>query len=112
MVPVHFSVGTYSDFVDHDVVPMQACALLLGRPWQYDKDTTHYGHSNKYSFIHKDKKVSLIPMSLEEILKIDDLDRARRERKEIEMSDIHKTGSESHQPKLREKKKKVKRKER
>ena len=28
---VHFSIGTYSDFVDCDVVPMQACSLLLGR---------------------------------------------------------------------------------
>jgi hypothetical protein len=28
---VHFTIGTYSDFVDCDVVPMQACYLLLGR---------------------------------------------------------------------------------
>jgi hypothetical protein len=34
---VHFTIGTYSDFVDCDVVPMQACSLLLGRPWQYDR---------------------------------------------------------------------------
>jgi hypothetical protein len=29
---VHFSLGSYSKFVDCDVVPMQACSLLLGRP--------------------------------------------------------------------------------
>jgi len=27
---VHFSLGPYSDFADCDVVPMQACSLLLG----------------------------------------------------------------------------------
>ena len=30
---VHFSIGSYHDYVDFDVVPMQACSLLLGRPW-------------------------------------------------------------------------------
>ena len=36
-VRVHFSISTYADYVDCDVVPMQACSLLLGRPWQFDK---------------------------------------------------------------------------
>jgi hypothetical protein len=108
-IHVHFSIGSYADFVDCDVVPMHACSLLLGRPWQYDKNTTHHGRSNKYSFVHKDKKVSLIPMSPEEIIK-DDLDRAVHERKQREVSSIHKTGSDNHQPKLRERKKRVKRK--
>jgi hypothetical protein len=67
--------------LDCDVVPMQACSLLLGRLWQYDKNTTHHGRSSKYSFIHKDKKVSLILTSPEEIIK-DDLDRVVHERKE------------------------------
>jgi hypothetical protein len=50
---VPFSIGVYSDFVDCDVVPMQACSLLLGRPWEYDNDATHHGRSNKYTFMHK-----------------------------------------------------------
>jgi hypothetical protein len=29
---VHFSIGTYHDCADCDVVPMQACSLLLGHP--------------------------------------------------------------------------------
>ncbi|PUZ45978.1 hypothetical protein GQ55_7G007600 [Panicum hallii var. hallii] len=29
---VHFSLGPYSDFADCDVVPIEACSLLLGRP--------------------------------------------------------------------------------
>jgi hypothetical protein len=29
---VYFSIGTYHDYADCDVVPMQTCSLLLGRP--------------------------------------------------------------------------------
>jgi hypothetical protein len=29
---VHFSIGAYHDYADCDVVPMQACSLLLGHP--------------------------------------------------------------------------------
>jgi hypothetical protein len=29
---VSFSIGAYANFVDCDVVPMQACSLLLGDP--------------------------------------------------------------------------------
>jgi len=49
---VKFSVGNYMDTVDCDVIPMNACHLLLGRPWQFDVDATHGGRSNHYSFVH------------------------------------------------------------
>ena len=29
---VSFSIGSYADSIDCDVVPIQACSLLLGRP--------------------------------------------------------------------------------
>jgi hypothetical protein len=45
---VKFLVGNYTDIVDCDVVPMNACHLLLGRPWQFDLDATHKGRSNCY----------------------------------------------------------------
>jgi hypothetical protein len=50
---VFFSIGAYADFVDCDVVPMQACSLLLGHPWEHDNDATHHVRSNKYTFMHK-----------------------------------------------------------
>jgi hypothetical protein len=50
-VCVPFSIGAYSDYVDCDVVPMEACSLLLGRPWQYDIDSLHHGRSNHYSHV-------------------------------------------------------------
>jgi hypothetical protein len=31
-VRVHFFIAAYDDYVECDVVPMQACTLLLGRP--------------------------------------------------------------------------------
>jgi hypothetical protein len=36
--------------------------LLLGRPWQFDLDATHGGHSNSYSFMHKRIQHVLKPM--------------------------------------------------
>jgi len=46
---VHFSLGPYSDFADCDVVPMQACSLLLGRTWEFDNDVVHHGRNNTYT---------------------------------------------------------------
>jgi hypothetical protein len=74
---VHFTIGTYSVFVDCDVVPMQARSLLLGRPWQFDRESVHNGKTNQYSLINDGKRIGLKPMTLEQILK-DDLARACR----------------------------------
>ncbi|KAL4318030.1 hypothetical protein GQ457_18G009690 [Hibiscus cannabinus] len=40
-------MGNYCDDIWCDVVPMQAAHLLLGRPWQYDRDVTHHGKLNR-----------------------------------------------------------------
>nr|AAP44593.1 putative gag-pol polyprotein [Oryza sativa Japonica Group] len=61
-VRVAFSIGSYVDKVDCDVVPMNACHLLLGRPWQFDLHATHEGRTNHYSFIHRGVKHVLKPM--------------------------------------------------
>jgi hypothetical protein len=47
---------------------MQACHILLGRPWQFDKDFMHHGRLNQYSFLHHDKKIVLHSMSPEAIM--------------------------------------------
>ena len=54
-----FSIGRYEDELLCDVVPMQATHIILGRPWQYDKKVTYDGRTNKYSFLHRDRKVTL-----------------------------------------------------
>jgi len=65
---VSFSIGSYSDSVDCDVVPMQTCSLLLGRPWEHDNNATHHGISNKYTFVHKGKEYTLLPLTPTEIV--------------------------------------------
>jgi hypothetical protein len=47
---------------------MQACHILLGRPWQFDSDSMHHGRLNQYSFLHHDKKIVLHPMSPKAIM--------------------------------------------
>jgi hypothetical protein len=43
---VDFKIGPYEDKVWCDVVPMDACHLLLSRSWQYDRDVIHHGKEN------------------------------------------------------------------
>ncbi|XP_056852919.1 uncharacterized protein LOC130502196 [Raphanus sativus] len=66
-VVVSFSIGRYHDQVKCDVVLMQAGHILLGRPWQFDKETIHHGRTNVYSFYHNNKKHSLAPLSPQEV---------------------------------------------
>jgi hypothetical protein len=65
---VHFSIGTYHDYADYDVVPMQACSLLLGRPWEFDIDAIYYGRRSIYTFVHNGKKITLLPLTSNEIV--------------------------------------------
>nr|GEU35070.1 hypothetical protein [Tanacetum cinerariifolium] len=68
-VHVAFSVGTtYKDNVWCDVVAMDACHLLLGRPWEYDRDITHNRKTNTYSFLFGCVKVTLIPNKPKEVV--------------------------------------------
>lgn len=78
IVTVPFCIGRYHDQVECDMVPMQACQLLLGRPWLYDCDVQICGRSNKVVLMYKDERVTLLPLSPEDILK-DDLKRKQRE---------------------------------
>ena len=64
-----FSIGDYVDEIWCDVVPMNATHLILGRPWQYDRDVTHHGKLNRYSLRFKGKKYVLSPFSPSDVLK-------------------------------------------
>ena len=50
---------------------MQTCSLLLGHPWEHDNDATHHGRCNKYTFVHKGKKITLIPLTPAQIVQAD-----------------------------------------
>jgi Reverse transcriptase (RNA-dependent DNA polymerase)/RNase H-like domain found in reverse transcriptase len=63
---VNFSIGEkYRDEVWCDVVPMDACHLLLGRPWQFDRKVHYDGFKNTYSFELNDVKITLSPSRME-----------------------------------------------
>jgi len=60
---VKFSIPkNYRDEVWCDVIPMDACHMLLGRPWQYDRKVVHDGEKNTYSFWKDGTKVVLLPL--------------------------------------------------
>ncbi|XP_048493214.1 uncharacterized protein LOC125493747 [Beta vulgaris subsp. vulgaris] len=61
-VLIAFSVWGYKDELWGDVLPMSACHLLLGRPWQFDRKVIHEGDSNVYSMLVDSKKVRLHPV--------------------------------------------------
>lgn len=49
-VLVEFSIrNKFTDKVWCDIVPMDACHILLGRPWQFDRAVVHDGRANTYS---------------------------------------------------------------
>jgi hypothetical protein len=50
---------------------MQACSLLLGRPWEFDTNAIHYGRSNKYTLMHNGKKITLPPLTSNQIVQCD-----------------------------------------
>ena len=59
---VSFSIGLkYKDNAWCDVVVMDACHLLLGRPWQYDREVQHNGRKNTYCFMFGSTKIVLLP---------------------------------------------------
>jgi hypothetical protein len=62
------SIGTYHDYADCDVVPTQACSPLLGHPWEFDTDAIHHGRCNKYILVHIGKKITLLPLTPNEIV--------------------------------------------
>jgi hypothetical protein len=62
---VNFVIGSYKDKVMCDVLDMSACHLLLGRPWQYDRKTTHDGFTNTYTVKHEGKLKDLVPLLIQ-----------------------------------------------
>lgn len=59
---VSLSIGSiYKDKIWCDVVAMDACHLLLGRPWQYDRNVAHDEKRNTYNFMFNNTKIVLLP---------------------------------------------------
>ncbi|XP_076920042.1 uncharacterized protein LOC143581054 [Bidens hawaiensis] len=59
---VQFSIGNkYSDEIWCEVLPMDACHILLGRQWQYDRRAKYDGFRNTYTFKKDGVSITLAP---------------------------------------------------
>ena len=58
---VKFQIGSYRDEVRCGIIEMDACHVLLGRPWNFDREAVHEGKRNAYSFEMNGKKHSIHP---------------------------------------------------
>jgi len=68
-VKVSLYVGNYKDEILCDVVPMEACHILLGRQWKFDKKVMHNGLTNEITFTHKENKVLFYPLTPSQVEK-------------------------------------------
>ena len=105
-VLVAFSIGKYEDEVLCDVVPMQAGHLLLGRPWQFDRKVQHDGFTNKYSFVHNQRTVTLVPLTPSQVYEDQvrlQKDSEQKKKSEKESEQNKKSEKESEQKKKLEK---------
>jgi len=59
---VEFQIGRYKDKIICDIMPMDVCHILLGRPWQYDRKVTHDGVLNCYKFEKDGVRHTLVPI--------------------------------------------------
>ncbi|PKU69720.1 RNA-directed DNA polymerase [Dendrobium catenatum] len=65
---VTFSIGKhYVCEVLCDIIDMDVCHIILGRPWQYDVGAIYDGRSNSYSFEWKGKRLKLLPYQADHI---------------------------------------------
>jgi hypothetical protein len=59
---VKFKIGNYHDEILCDVIPMDVCHILLGRPWQYDRNVVHDGRMNTYTLEKDGRLHKLLPI--------------------------------------------------
>jgi hypothetical protein len=59
---VEFKIGGYRDKILCDVIPMDVCHVLLGRPWQYDRNVIHDGRINTYTLEKNGRTHMLLPI--------------------------------------------------
>jgi hypothetical protein len=64
---VEFKIGGYKDEILCDVIPMDVCHLLLGIPWQYDRNVIHDGRMNTYTLEKNGRTHMLLPIKDKEV---------------------------------------------
>jgi hypothetical protein len=64
---VEIKIGGYKDEILCDVIPMDVCHVLLGRPWQYDINVFHDGRKNTYTLEKNGRTHMLLPIKDKEV---------------------------------------------
>jgi hypothetical protein len=59
---IEFKIGGYRDEILCDVIPMDVCHVLLGRPWKFDMNVIHDGRKNTYTFKKNGMTHMLLPI--------------------------------------------------
>jgi len=85
---VSLFAGNYKVNVLCDVASMEFGHILLGRPWQFDKKTSHDGLTNNITFTHKEKKFVLYPLTHSQVVEDQVQMNMKRENKKIENQGI------------------------
>ena len=64
-----FKIGYYFDEVLSDIIPIDCYHILLGRPWQYDRNIVYNARLNQYTIWTNGVKDTLMPLieSLDEM---------------------------------------------
>jgi hypothetical protein len=57
-----FQIGSFGEQVLCDVIEMDACHVLLGRLWMFERKVFHDGIENSYEFFKDGQCYKLIPM--------------------------------------------------
>jgi hypothetical protein len=59
---VEFKIGGYREEILCDVIPMDICHLLFGRPWKYEINVVHDGTKNTYTLEKNGRTHMLLPI--------------------------------------------------
>jgi hypothetical protein len=59
---VGFKIGGYRDEILCDVIPMDVCHILLGRPWKYDRKVIRDGRKNTYTLEKNGRMHMFLPI--------------------------------------------------
>jgi hypothetical protein len=57
-----FKIGGYRDEIVRDAIPMDVCHIVLGRPWQFDRNVIHDGRNNTYTLENNGRTHMLLPI--------------------------------------------------
>jgi len=60
---VPITIENYKDCILCDIVPMKIGHIIFGRPWQFDQNSYHEGHTNKITFSFQGHKFILCPLT-------------------------------------------------